>query len=159
MTTKLNKLLFNSITTILLTVSISSCATIASGPQFVKQPIADTSKARIYIYRPYLYCWGARKPDLYIDGTMYLEIENQGYTQLYINPGIHEFEARGMGDMPSVSLTINAEAGKYHYLKYDMNCRADIFNTYFGPIRFTQVDEEVALPEVSKCKYIKTKQK
>lgn len=138
--------------------STSSCGDNAKGQLFHKASIENSEKAKVYVYRLYLYCWGQRKPDLYLNGRYKLKLLNEGFAEFVLPAGKYEFKARGTADMKTLGINLEVYPAKTYYLKYDVNCEPWLGPFGYGPLRFYEVGEPIALPEISKCKAIGTSQ-
>ncbi|MBF0353044.1 MAG: DUF2846 domain-containing protein [SAR324 cluster bacterium] len=130
---------------------LNSCS--ATGPTFIDAKKSD-SFALIYIYRPNVFCGSARKPDISINDNKILELQNNGYTQIYVKPGDIHIKASGIDNTPrlNTSLNINVETYKSYFIRYNVEC--EIFLFLVEPFaKFQLVEQSINLREISQTHY------
>lgn len=71
---------------------LSACS--ATGPKFTKLETADSTKATIYFYRPWMMLDGAAAPTIQIDGVDRFDLSNGGYHIVVLEPRKYELTVK-----------------------------------------------------------------
>lgn len=146
----INKALF--VISIALILFYFSCARKATGPAFNQVELDDDKKALVYIYRPHTGCDSFRKFDISVDGKIVVELLDQGYTWVALDPGKHLIRIKGTSNIPSIAETLDVESTQTYFIKYHTNCPSETsFRAFFTLL---EVPESTALKEISDCRFI-----
>ncbi|MDH5630798.1 MAG: DUF2846 domain-containing protein [Gammaproteobacteria bacterium] len=142
---KLKSFLFISVISLLL----SACS--ATGPKFSPVQIQSQDKSLLYVYRNDLFCLGGRSPDIHVDNKKIDALSNNGYISVDISPGPHFIEAKGLFDLPSTSIKIEAEPMKSYYVKWIPEC-----NFLSWHLKLIEMPEGSALDDIKNSRAIKS---
>lgn len=142
-------------------------ACVATGPIFTEVKNVDSSLATIYLYHPkdaqYQYVYEEAN-FLFYNGQKVFRFIHGGYTYFLVQPGDHIFEIRwsffGWPSHGRGTVTINAEAGKTYYVKYQEELEGRRWNAGTGnwdPTTRTnigKVEESQGKMEISAMRYL-----
>jgi len=144
-----NKYLF-----LLLTLFIFfSCS--AKGSQFrlAKKTPENNKKSIIYIYRLFKHCGYGIIPDIYIDIRKVLELKNDGYTYLSIQPGKHFIVAKRLFSLiKRASVKIDTKPGKSYFIKWSDKCYCG-YPYVVHVFTLKLIKKEIALKEILETKF------
>jgi hypothetical protein len=105
---------------VLCALFLSACATVAKGPSYLESKArkALPDRATVYVLREYAEptAWGA---NIQIDGKPVADLNQGGFTWIYIKPGKTEIKAvwSGMSSQKDSFISIDTEAGKTYYVE------------------------------------------
>lgn len=129
--------------------TITGCASV-QGPAFVKIENIPEKKALIYIYKTYTKIGSAAKFRIKANDEIITTIPNRGYYPYMASPGKITFSSwlvPGPGTYIAALLepwyehmSINVEAGKTYYLKFEMRA--------YGKPTLTRVQEALGKKEI-----------
>lgn len=136
---------------------------VATGTKFVPVDFADTSKALIYVYRPFTPPV-AMKPAISINGVEVAELSSKGYFEISIEPGKYTVDSDWsfLSGVPDGTATFEAKAGETYYVLIHTSMDIASFSPISGSIMpifsnegsITLVDDKTALPVIGQCKRI-----
>lgn len=141
---------------------LMGCVTNKEAPSFdaAPVPVAAPDKAILYIYRQYAEptAWASY---LRVDGNEVASLNQQGFTWVYVNPGLHkmQFGWPALAGMPKVPFERAFEAGKVY--AFEMLGSAELSGDYFkmvsavAPIDFAEAQKKMA----ACCRFVPSKQK
>ena len=148
------------------------CATAPTrGPVFSGLADGKTGYSILYLYRPYEEVGSAVWPEVFINESKVVSLVNQGYTILYLKPGIYNIRTEkcnfitGLGDNITAELNIIKE-GEVAFLKFDNKNRLYTEMTFTGftvvPTpdfeniheKWIAVEKNKALVEIKNCRYV-----
>ena len=136
------------VTLFLITLMLSSFGC-ASGVKYADYenliPALDTQQSRLYIYR--VSAFGAAiQPEVRIDNFAVCKAVPEGFIFKDVRPGSHKVQC---STEVSRALSLTLKPGQTKYVRLDVS-----FGFIVGHISPKLIEEEVALKELKKCKYI-----
>ena len=141
---------------ILASLLFSGCATtLLEGPKFVQANPPSAGESLVYFYRPNSTPFWL-SPELLLNGKSVLELENQGYSYLYLKPGEYDINIAwsGLSGRSDMKGKIKTEAGKTYYIRSHGHV-AYSGNSYSSSGYLTTVPANKALNEITHCMFIK----
>ena len=110
----------NVVLSLIVMLSLSACATVASGPSYaeIETVQAKEGYAILYVFREYAEptAWGSK---ILVDSEPVATLNQKGFTQTYIKPGTREIWAKWgstTGQQDS-KISLKAETGKIYYIE------------------------------------------
>jgi len=147
----------NIIMVSLLTMLVS-CS--AGGKPFSGLEKADTTYARVYIYRPSAFIQSGIFPDIKLDSKLVGKLKNGGYLSLKAMPGDHKLAVAGnylqWNHMPR-TFDVSFEGGKTYFYRLQPFASGGgmVGGVYLANHSYSFMkieDQAVALPELGKLK-------
>ena len=137
-----------------IAVIFSGCA--ATGPEFKIAPPDPNGKAVLYIYRPAAYPLRGLKAGFSVDGINAAELSVEGYSFVYLSPGLHRLTHQWVGTgtaEPVTEISVRMEAGSSSYVRFVTDHGT---NCGVGKICFRwqleQLSQEAARPQIEQCR-------
>ena len=137
---------------LLVAVVLGGCS--ATGPLFEPAPIPATSgKAIVNVYRPDLFRGGGVSYRLFIDGTKFVNLKNNGYSRILVPPGQHTISMaifNYWGFLPitlviTPSMAFEVEAGEWSYI---------LVTPWFSTAVFSEQPEQTALRAIGTSRFV-----
>ena len=113
----MNSLLIR-ISAVLLLIVSTGCSVAPKGPPFTEAAPPTSQQSLIYFYRPDSPPF-LRSPDIYINETKVVDMENQGYSYLYTAPGRYTIRSSWSADIfiGDKSITLDAKGGQTYFVQ------------------------------------------
>jgi hypothetical protein len=143
-----------------LLVILSGCTTSQSAPKFsdMQGPEVRADKAILYIFRDYAEPT-AFAAHLKIDNLNAASLNQQGFTWVYLEPGIHKFKYSWnfMSGMPTVEFENTFEAGKVYAFQMSGGV-SSMGNTIRSTSAIQPIAPDFALEKMKQCcRYVQSK--
>lgn len=126
--------------------NLVGCASGVKYEDYVKSmPELDAQKSRLFIYRPSVV-GAAIQPQVILDNAVVCKAVPKGFTYKDVSPGNHKVQCSTEVER---NLSLTTKAGQTKYIKLGVS-----IGFFIGHISPKLVEEETALKELQKCKYI-----
>ena len=143
---KVVKNIFVTLFLITLLLNVVGCA---SGVKYADYessiPRLDAQQSRLYIYRASAF-GAAIQPEVRIDNFAVCKAVSQGFVFKDVSPGSHKVQC---STEVSRALSLTLKPGQTKYVRLDVS-----MGFLVGHVSPKLVEEEIALKELKKCKYI-----
>jgi hypothetical protein len=103
---------------ILVVLLLSACS--ATGPKFSLAAQPAKTEALVYLYRPDAPYYGGIQSHFYVDGNKVASLNKEGYSALYLSPGVHMFKQHWTGmdnAKDTVQFQLELEPGETRYYR------------------------------------------
>lgn len=122
------------------------------------QIAASQMEATLLIYRPFRFGSGLASPLILVDGEPTVLLHNEGYTRIFLKPGVHVItttynEQWIRGSLSAVDLEVNA--GETHYLRVLAETRFILIMAYATDFSLSFVAKDLAGDELKGLYYLR----
>jgi hypothetical protein len=135
----------------------------ATGPIFKPESTTNSSRATVYIYRPFQYFNAGGWPKIYINGKEKFSLKNNGYGVIRLKPGGYEVKAEGSMLFTNwypgpTSINLSVKAGNEYYIRvtpqHDETYVSGNMVTPTGSAQVILVQASKAKTEITKTKKV-----
>jgi hypothetical protein len=143
------KVVKNVLVTLFLITLLLNVTGCASGVKYADYessiPSLDNQQSRLYIYRASAF-GAAIQPEVRVDNFAVCKAVPEGFIFKDVRPGSHKVQCSTEVDR---ALSLTLKPGQTKYVRLDVS-----MGFFIGHISPKLVEEEVALKQLEKCKYI-----
>ena len=145
----LNKLVY-----VFICFSISACST-ANKTFVIPESTLDKGSV-VYLYRPYNVSNILLKPEISIDDSIAVQLNNGEYHQLYLQPGEHIVSMLPIeGYTQASQLRLDVKPASVHYLRLASSLSMETgvrYSAFKREFDITEISSELALVQLGSCR-------